>query len=187
MRHKIRQTLARIEPWDEVERRAIADTLAWIDSGVEICRLQKPATPPKHLISYALVVDFENDALLLVDHRKSKLWLPAGGHLDPGESPAACAKRELQEELRIEWEPLSDTPFFLSIAETVEQPVVHTDVALWYLFWGECGQQFDYDQREFFGIKWFSMRSIPYSHTDRNMERAVQKLLAKSNKVYNTE
>ena len=50
MRSAIREEVASIEPFDAIERAHLEDALAWIDSGVELCRTRKPATPPKHLV-----------------------------------------------------------------------------------------------------------------------------------------
>ena len=97
MRQNIRNELCSIAPLDELERRHIAEALAWIDSGAELCRLAKPATPPQHLVSYFVVVD--DGHVLLVDHRNAQLWLPSGGHVEAGEHPRETVVRELQEEL----------------------------------------------------------------------------------------
>ncbi|WP_425276650.1 NUDIX domain-containing protein [Streptomyces diastatochromogenes] len=40
--------------------------------------------------------------MLLVAHRKAGLWLPAGGHVEPGVNPWAAVVRECHEELGIE-------------------------------------------------------------------------------------
>jgi 8-oxo-dGTP pyrophosphatase MutT (NUDIX family) len=36
--------------------------------------------------------------VLLVKHKKLKLWLPAGGHIEPNETPEEAAMREVEEE-----------------------------------------------------------------------------------------
>ena len=72
MREHIRCAVDGITPLDALERDTQTDVLAWIDSGVELCRVQKPATPPKHLIAYFVVVDA--DYVLLVDHINAELW-----------------------------------------------------------------------------------------------------------------
>ena len=91
LRYSIRGEVASIKPLDEVERIHQADALAWIDSGAPLCRTAKPATPPKHLVSYFAVVDEDN--ILLVDHKSAQLWLPPGGHVEPGEHPRETVKR----------------------------------------------------------------------------------------------
>ena len=98
MRAAIRREVASIRPFDELEKIHQADALAWIDSGVPLCRTAKPATPPKHLVSYFAVVDGHD--ILLVDHKSAQLWLPPGGHVEPGEHPRETVVRELFEELR---------------------------------------------------------------------------------------
>ena len=83
MRTEIRAEIELIQPLDALEEQSKQDVLTWIDSGVEICRLRKPDVPPKHLISYFAVVD--GHYILLVDHINAELWLPTGGHVEPGE------------------------------------------------------------------------------------------------------
>ena len=91
--------VAAIEPFDEVERSHQADVLAWLDSTPDVYRRVKPATPPRHLVSYAVPADPRNGNVFLVDHRLAGLRLPPGGHVEPGEEPAATAQREAREEL----------------------------------------------------------------------------------------
>ena len=49
MREQIKKEIEFITPLDSIEREIIVDVLAWIDSGVELCRIEKP---DKHLVSY---------------------------------------------------------------------------------------------------------------------------------------
>ena len=46
MRAAIRAELMAIAPLDALEQEHLADALAWLGSGAELCRLAKPATPP---------------------------------------------------------------------------------------------------------------------------------------------
>jgi hypothetical protein len=96
-RHRIRDEIASIKPLDPLEVAHQADALAWVDSGAELTRLIKPATPPKHLVSYFAVANAAS--ILLVDHKNAQLWLPTGGHVEPGEHPRETVSRELAEEL----------------------------------------------------------------------------------------
>lgn len=52
IRDEIRNLVATIQPLDDIERKHIDFVVEWIDSGVEIFRTEKPATPPMHLVSY---------------------------------------------------------------------------------------------------------------------------------------
>ena len=65
----LHKTVDRIDPLDELEDAHKADVLTWITSGNPIYRTAKPATPPKHLVSYCVLVDPQRRSVLLVDHR----------------------------------------------------------------------------------------------------------------------
>lgn len=174
MRAEIRKEIEQIIPLDEIERSSQIDVLAWIDSGVEICRLEKPATPPKHLISYFAVVD--GDHILLVDHINAELWLPTGGHVEPGEHPRTTALREAKEELSIDGEFLHDQPLFLTLTETVGKTAGHIDVSIWYALRGDRFTEFVFDNSEFHGVQWFHKDHVPIDRSDKHMARFLSKL-----------
>jgi hypothetical protein len=104
---RVVEAIEPLEPLDALEARDRAACLAWIATGAPLCRTEKPATPPQHLVAYAVAVDPDRDEVLLVDHRQAELWLPTGGHVEPGELPAAAARRELREELAVDADPLA--------------------------------------------------------------------------------
>ncbi len=85
IRSQIHQIVSSINPLDELEQDHICFVLDWIESGSEIFRIEKPATPDIHLVAYFVIASPEMDQVLLVDHKKAELWLPPGGHVDPGE------------------------------------------------------------------------------------------------------
>ncbi len=101
MRIEIQRIVGVIRALDHEEEQNITDIKNWIASGTEIFRISKPATPEMHLVSYFLLIDQVANKLLLVDHKKASLWLPAGGHVEPNEHPKETVKREILEELRI--------------------------------------------------------------------------------------
>lgn len=174
MRSEIRKEIDLIEPMDDLERASKVDVLAWIDSGVEICRLQKPDIPPKHLISYFAVVDGEY--ILLVDHINAELWLPTGGHVDPNEHPRATVLREAKEELSIDGEFLNEHPLFLTLTETVGKTAGHTDVSIWYTLRGDRFAPLEFDGSEFLAVRWFHKDDVPLGRTDQHMARFLKKL-----------
>lgn len=65
----------------------------------------------RHLTSSVLL--FDKDRVLLVFHPKLHVWIYPGGHVEPNESPAECALREVEEEtgLRVELLPKAPTQF----------------------------------------------------------------------------
>lgn len=174
MRSSIRAEVALIEPIDAMEREHIADALAWIDSGVELCRLEKPATPPKHLVSYFALID--GGHVLLVDHKNAQLWLPSGGHVEPGEHPRATVARELREELGIELKQQLGPPLMLTCSLTVGATAGHTDVSLWYVVNADRRRLIQFDTEEFNSVRWFSFNEAPVARSDPHLGRFLSKL-----------
>jgi 8-oxo-dGTP diphosphatase len=162
MRNKIKNIISNIGPLDDLESRHRLEAIEWIDSGAEIFRIEKPCTPDKHLVSYFVVFDEDEHKILLVDHKKAELWLPAGGHVEPGENPAMTVSRECMEELSIEAEFWQEDPLLITVTETVGNSPKHTDVSLWYVIKGKSADTYIYDQSEFNCIKWFDFNSIPF-------------------------
>lgn len=174
MRAHIRQDVCSIVPLDDLEQQQIADTLAWIDSGAQLCRLAKPATPPRHLVSYFVVHDGSH--VLLADHRNAQLWLPTGGHVDAGEHPRAMVERELREELGVGLPHPVGPPLMVTVTTTVGLTAGHTDVSLWYQIVTARSQQLVFDAGEFVAVRWFPFDAIPLGRCDPNLERFLAKL-----------
>ena len=182
-RAHVRRTVARTPAFDAREAQDRAAALAWIDSGAPLCRTAKPATPPTHLVAYAVAVDPEARAVLLVDHRLSGLWLPTGGHVDPGEHPMVAAARELFEELAIAPIPLGGVaaPLMLSVTTTVGATAGHVDVCLWYAFAVATTARLAPDPREFAGVRWWPFVDVAHGPSTRfgpEVPRFLAKLAA---------
>ena len=75
----------------------------------------------------------DQDDILLVDHKNARLWLPSGGHVEPGEHPRTTVVRELREELGLDLTDALEAPLMLTISETVGISAGHLDVSLWYV------------------------------------------------------
>jgi 8-oxo-dGTP diphosphatase len=158
----VRDLVAAIVPGDEQEWAHRADCLAWLERTDDIYRRVRPATPPKHLVSYAVLIDPGNSSVFLVDHLLSGLQLPSGGHVEPGENPLDTARRETLEELGIEAD-LSIAgvrPAFLTVTRTVGLDAGHTDVSLWYAISGRRQMALALDQRAFAGGRWWPVAEI---------------------------
>lgn len=181
IRQQIQNEIRLIKPFDKTEREHIDDALAWIDNATNIFRIQKPDKPPKHLVSYFVVIDPEHKSLLLGDHIKAQLWLPPGGHASLNEHPRDTVIRECQEELshKAIFLRSNDHPFFLTVTQTVGLTAGHTDVSLWYLLRGNAHDRLSFDRREFTDMNWFTFDEILHSHPaifDPHMQRFTEKL-----------
>lgn len=170
------QEIKLIKPLDELEFTTARDVLEWLESDAEICRIKKPDIPPKHLVSYFVVVDEE--FILLVDHINAELWLPTGGHVEPGEHPRTTVVREAQEELSINATFLHQKPILLTSTPTVGKTSGHTDVSIWYAISGQRSMAMDFDTSEFHSVRWFHKDEIPYAKTDPELHRFIEKLYA---------
>jgi 8-oxo-dGTP pyrophosphatase MutT (NUDIX family) len=177
MRTAIREELMAIEPLDATEREHLADALAWVDSGAGLFRIEKPATPPKHLVSYFAVVD--DDHILLVDHKNAQLWLPAGGHVEPGEHPRTTVLREIKEELGFTAAHDIEAPLMVTCTETVGLTAGHTDVSLWYVVRASRNQAIQFDEGEFNAIRWFAFSAVPLGRSEPHLARFIQKLTSR--------
>jgi 8-oxo-dGTP diphosphatase len=174
LRTAIRNELESISPLDALERQHWSEALAWVDSGAPLFRTAKPATPPQHLVSYFPVVDGEN--ILLVDHKNAQLWLPPGGHVEPGEHPRDTVAREVREELGFAPAHEIAAPLMVTWATTVGLTLGHTDVSLWYVVKATRAQIMAFDTQEFHGIRWFTFSEVPLDRTDPHLERFMTKL-----------
>ena len=174
----ITEIIKSIKPFDELEAQHITETLAWVASGAQLYRIKKPDIPNKHLVAYAVVVDPAAQKILLVDHKKSGLWLPPGGHVDINEHPRHAAIRECLEELGVTAKLLFEEPMFLSTVVTVGSAAGHTDVDIWYVMQGNCQDTYKLEHDEFSMVEWFNFDEIPFATADLHMQRFVTKLIA---------
>lgn len=181
MKNQIKRLIQSIKPFDTLEAEHISNTIEWIESGVEIFRIEKPAIPPKHLVSYFVLIDPEKRKIMLVDHIKAELWLPAGGHVEKNEHPNITVEREIQEELNIPAEFIDTNPFFITQTVTVGKTAGHTDVSFWYVLKADSTKEIFYDPGEFNGYQWFDYEEIlktDISKFDPHMHRFAKKLFA---------
>jgi 8-oxo-dGTP diphosphatase len=172
-----------IRPLDEQEAADQAAVADWIDSERPLFRTQPPATPPMHLVAYFVPLDAPSRWVLLGDHVKSGLWLPPGGHVNPGEDPRDTVVRETSEELGIAaaFHPQAggDRPFFLTATPTVNRD--HVDVSLWFVLDCDRAVELRPDPREFRSVRWYNVDEQlewPANTFDPQMTRFIRKLTA---------
>ncbi|MFI1918032.1 NUDIX domain-containing protein [Nocardia sp. NPDC020380] len=173
----IAATVAAITPWDELERLHIARTSAWLHSTDDIYRRIQPATPSPHLVAYTVLVDPDESGVYLGRHRKADLYLPMGGHVEPGEHPRHAARREAGEELGIPavFDVVGEQPLFLTVTP-VTRPAAHIDCSLWYVIRGMRTHAYALDPAEFDGGRWWDLNPETLPESDPHLHRFVRKL-----------
>lgn len=160
----VRRLFEDIRPVDRQEEVDRDLVLRWIGETDDVFRRAKPRTPPQHLVSSFLLLDPSGPQVLLVDHRKAGLWLPAGGHVEPGESPVDTVRREVVEELGVaasfpSW--IGEEAFFVTVTETVGEPGErHADVSLWFVLQGDRRQELTPDPGEFRAVRWWTPQEV---------------------------
>ena len=78
-------------------------------------------TTVRHFTATGFVV--YRDATLLHWHRKVKMWLPPGGHIEENEDPVQAVLREVEEETGVKAEVVpTGTPVDLDYPEQVHAP-----------------------------------------------------------------
>ena len=174
MRNQIRAEISALSPFDDIEKTHRSAVLSWIDSGAQLCRTEKPATPPEHLVSYFVLVD--DGSILLVDHRNAELWLPTGGHVEPDEHPRETVVREALEELGIRVSAPETGPLLVTRTETVGHTKGHVDISLWYVIQADRCVEMTFDSSEFSSVRWFPVGEVPVERTDPHMTRFLAKL-----------
>jgi len=120
--------------------------------------LTRDENTSSHLCVYFLPYDPSSKKVFLVHHKKAKLWLSPGGHIDKGESSLEALQREVKEELGFDYQISIQTQPFLFTMVSINNPVVpcktHFDV--WYGIRTD-GSNFEIDPREFNETRWLTI------------------------------
>lgn len=176
----VRGLVTDVVPHDDLESEHRAWMLEWIDSGAQLFRMEKPATPPKHLAVYAVLLDEPSRSVMLVAHILAQRWLMPGGHVDEGEDPRATVVRELQEELQISppfHRAFGDAPAFLTVTWTTP-PFSHHDATMWFVFEADRSVPVVPDPREFSDLRWWSL-DAPEAFSGEGFDPGFRRFLDK--------
>ena len=123
----LRENVVARRPVDARERTSIARFLAELDGLVD--PFDEHAAPV-HVTASAVVVGERGVVLHL--HKRLRLWLQPGGHIDPGEQPWQAAVREAAEETGLAVEVDGDPPPLLHV-DVHPGPRGHTHLDVRYL------------------------------------------------------
>lgn len=110
-----------------------------------------------HLTALAWVIDPERRSVLLVEHRHHG-WSCPGGHVEPGEEPAATAARELYEETGVA-APSPLTPFTIGRSTGCVRAPAAVHWAFGYLFVVDRDVELRAEPGQ--PAAWFAMSGLP--------------------------
>lgn len=111
--------------------------------------------PLTHMGTFLVPFDLQLKKIFVTAHKKSGLWIPAGGHVDRDETYKQTAIRESNEELGLVLDQIDD-PFFFSIVDINDPKRVcrrHYDA--WFVM-PTNPKDLKVDMLEFNDAKWVS-------------------------------
>jgi 8-oxo-dGTP diphosphatase len=164
-----------IQPCDPKEAEEIQAALRWLRTTPA---LTKPDNLDQHLGVLSVLVSLERDRTFLLDHRKAKLWLPPGGHVDFGRRLDETAREELQEELGIQFpRAVHPTPVFLNRTLTQGLNAGHIDLTAWFIFEESPEADFLLQEKEATCGAWIEIKKVLAEPQYINLHRGFNKLL----------
>jgi 8-oxo-dGTP pyrophosphatase MutT (NUDIX family) len=108
---------------------------------------------------------------LLMLHRKLNMWLPPGGHIDPGETPDEAVIREIKEETGLDAEIVSEKgpekkgvralfrPAVIQLEDIPDPKGFHQHIDLIY-FCRVTGGELQLAEREAKNMRWYSAAEL---------------------------
>ena len=173
-------------------KAAREDLLAHRQAMLELARSDRAAFArdtyvPGHFTASAFVLSPDKACLLLIFHKKLKMWLQPGGHIESGDRDLVdAARREVREETGLEGLSLESAMFDLD---------VHQIPA-----WGQTPAHLHHDVRcvmtaphlqvragdDVSDVRWFDLRTLAFStgelayefDTDESVRRVAARLAA---------
>ena len=126
--------------------------------------MQPELNPPPHTYAVRVgigVLVFDADGLLLLHKRKGRhapgTWSTAGGHMNFGETPEECAKREVLEETGV----VIRDPAFIGFTNDVFEESGRHYITLWMKAGHDSGEAVVNSPEEVEAVGWFPLDALP--------------------------
>ena len=138
----------------------------------------------KHFTATGIVFNNEKK-ILMIHHKKLKVWLPPGGHVDENETPEEAVVREIYEETgiqaairseKIEKHPIELERPFTIMLEDIEGDGTHFHIDMIYLCTA-LNEELVLQKTEANDIGWFSYEEILSLDTFENVRYTVKKAI----------
>jgi len=153
LRDGLRDEVVARRPVDARERDAIA---AFVD---QLDRLVAPFDEHAdrvHVTASAIVTG--ERGVVLHRHKRLRIWLQPGGHIESGEAPWDAARREAAEETGLPVEPVGAGPHQVAHVDVHPGPRGHTHLDVRYLFAAPGGRKPSPAAGESQEVAWFGWR-----------------------------
>lgn len=151
-------TIVSIPTHNKREVDEITKAIQWLRTSPA---LNKPYNTEQHLGVLSIILSQTNEETFLIHHKKAKLWLPPGGHVDLGQTLNDTASRELEEELGIT-NPIMilNHPVYLTHTLTQGTNAGHIDLTSWYVFEGDNSITYKVQEKEASNGTWTPIKEI---------------------------
>ena len=144
---------------------------------------QRKLTRDENTLSHCcvMVVIYNPDSkkVFAVDHKKAKMWLFPGGHIDIGELPIMALTREIKEELGLEVKP-SDLagPFSMQIVDIDNPPQLCREHYNTFYVLEQPPQKMSINMSEFHSCRWLSVPEAFEKIEDKYYKRSLSKFVS---------
>ena len=154
-------------PYDTREERSLTQTCNLLNTMSDKAFTREHSH--RHITGSAFVIS--NQGLLLHLHKKIKLWIQPGGHLDENETTYQAALRETKEETGVVPD-LSNEIFYVDVHET---PSGHTHFDIRYLGYSD-DLKINPGEDESQSVEWFTPEKC-MTLTDPAITGTIEKLV----------
>jgi 8-oxo-dGTP pyrophosphatase MutT (NUDIX family) len=140
-------------------------------------RPTRDESPATHFCVYFLPYNPATKQVFIVHHKKARLWISPGGHIDKGETTHEAFQREVKEELGLRIAPTASTRPFLLTISPINNPghACRTHYDFWYGLPTD-GDDFNVDLSEFHETRWLSLAAARELVTETANLAALSKI-----------